>query len=65
MFTVNTKIDENKFPTLEIILPKCVGIREWHKLLFRLFTRVIKLHIQTQYAHLYKLKVCNLKMDVV
>ena len=46
MFTVNTKIDENKFPTLEIILPKCVGIREWHKLLFRFFTRVIKLLVQ-------------------
>ena len=46
MFTVNTKIDKNKVTTLEIILPKCVGIREWHKLLFRLFTRVIKLLVQ-------------------
>ena len=46
MFTVNTKIDKNKVPTLEIILPKCVGIGEWHKLLFRFFTRVIKLLVQ-------------------
>ena len=46
MFNVNIKIDKNEVTTLEIILPKCVCIREWHKLLFRLFTRVIKLLVQ-------------------
>ena len=46
MFDVNTKIDKYKVTTLDIILPKCVCIREWHKLLFRLFTRVIKLLVQ-------------------
>ena len=46
MFNVNTKIYKKEVIALEIIVPKCVCIREWHKLLFRLFTRVIKLLVQ-------------------